>query len=145
MRRLTQEEIKKGFETLERNLLLKGLCRITIVNATPPNWNISITTAATEFWNRDGTKYTDSNQNINIGAGSSTYTESNDATKCVGEARTIVWVVAPGKQPVSFGVVTTCPANECLLSGTVKLSAKSSVTIDELNRGNVLEFIDIVD
>ena len=92
----------------------------------------------------DAVEYTDYNENISVGTGNSTYTESNDATKCVKDTNTVIYVAVPGEGTLPIGGGIQCPVGECLLGGTHVLKPKESVSEADHKEGNILKFFHLV-
>jgi hypothetical protein len=94
-------------------------CIVSVTNATPPEWQVLIVAAATQFTyqdangNPEGAPTTDVQSPISVPNGGSV-TMQSAAGRCVRYTTTVFYIVAPGEQPIPFGGSEDATAQYCL-------------------------------
>lgn len=123
-----------------RDMQEVGNCQVTIINATPSSWKVTIVSAGVKFFYRDGTDYIDGPRNINLSSGQSATFISDDPDACVFGELTAITVDVEGEGTQTFtDSYQVEEDDECLLHYSLTLGPAATAKADVLGKLNVKE------
>jgi hypothetical protein len=129
-------------ELLEVLIPKNGTCVAIIGNGLPPDYGVTITAAACEFFYRGGGSFIDSATNLHLTSGLSTTLKSNDPTKCVSNVHCAETVQVEGEpNPRLIQGDVPAPAAKCVIQADFTLVPQRSISEEAHKTGDILQMI----
>lgn len=118
-----------------------GRCQVTLSNAMPPEWGVTIGEAGVKFFYRDGTDYPTDPKDVNLGSGETATFLSDDASKCVFGIFMAARVHVPDEEPQLLTDNYQEEDGKCTLHVTFTLGPKASVSAEALGSSRTSDYL----
>jgi hypothetical protein len=146
-------ELQELTEELGRYLVSaapRPVCRVVVTNSCPPEWNVAIVAAATQFLYQDvngdpeGNPTKDIKSPIYVTSGGSVIMESVDPNRCVRTAATVIYVQIPEQPPEAIEAIEDVGTGYCAELIPYTIGPAQALSFESFKSGHKRAMLELI-